>query len=364
LRNTSLRLIEIGVDYIIVIIVKQEQIGGRKKMRGKMFLSLLILMGVIVSFQPDYADADDYPNKSIRCIIAQTAGGGTDVSARIMQPFIEKKLGVSVIMENRPGAGTEIGHNVLFNAKPDGYTIGFGGFSEYMSVHIFQTPTFKYDDIIPLVVAYVDPRILIVNKDSALNSIKDFVEEVKRNPGKITIAVSNLSGQHLEALLLKRALNDKGLNLDFKIVPFTGGSLTATALLGGHASSAWGDVFSRINVREQTKCIAISAREAHPLWPEGQPINNQLKEFGVEINFFPKYEPVWVRAEFKKAFPNRYAKLQNVFLEISQDKEFMELEKKLKLNWIRLWKKGEELTEDFNKQTAFLRTNKDILQEK
>lgn len=332
-------------------------------MGRRFFLGLSVLVGLSLfmggSLSLTFAAADDYPKGPIRGAVAYEPGGGNDRSARIFQPFLEKELGVPVILENRPGAGGEVAMTYLYREKPEGYVYVDYNMPDLALIHVMQTPIFKPEEIYPIVVPYLDPRILLVKKDSPLNTLGDFIEEAKKNPGKLSISVSSSwAGQKIQAVMLK-----KKLNLDFKIVPFKGGGPAATAMLGGHVTATWGDVFSRLNLRDQTKCIGVSAEKPHPLWKEGQPINEQLKKYGITIPDFPRYQIQCVRTEFKTRYPERYKKLQNAILKVAQSKEYMEMEKKQQLDYIRVWEPGEKFEKQFKEEFEFFKANKTLFNE-
>lgn len=267
-------------------------------------------------------------------------------------------MGVPVIIENRPGAGCEIGTTYVYRAKADGYTILSNNMPDHAMVCVMQTPIYKFEEIIPMVLQFRDPRVLIVKKDSPLNTFIDFIEEAKKHPGKMSIGVSQASGQFMQASFLKNTLK-----LDIKIVPFKGGGDAAVAMLGGHIDVAWGDAFSRINLREQTKCIGVSATQPNALWSEGQPVNAQLKKYGIFIPDIPRDQYIFATAKFKKDYQERYKKLQNIILKTSQNPEYMQMEKKQQLDSIRVWEVGEKYQKDMDEQYDFIKKNKAVFKD-
>ncbi len=114
-----------------------------------------------------------------------------DRNARLIQPYLEKELGVPVIVENRPGAGSEIACTYLFREPGDGYVI-LQNLWEYLAFStILRTPMYLYEDIVPLIVHYGEPRILIVRKDSPFNNLADIIEAAKREPGKLAVSTDS-----------------------------------------------------------------------------------------------------------------------------------------------------------------------------
>ena len=136
-----------------------------------------------------------------------------------------------------------------------------------------------------------------------------------------------------------------------------------TAVLGGHVTANWGDGIGRLPFKEQAKAIAVSTKEPTPAWPEAQPIDQQLKKYGITIPDIPSHRLIYVRADFQKKYPERYKRLQSAFLKVSQDKEYMEMEKKQQLDLIRMWGPGEKFEKSFKEQSEFFRKNKDLFKE-
>lgn len=332
-------------------------------MKKEKFLKLMIFIALFYTLTSHLylvsTAADDYPKGSIRLLIPYAPGGTTDWQARIFQPFLEKELGVPIIIDNRPGAGGEVCTTHLYRQPPDGYNFMSYIMPDLALVCIMQNPIFKFEDIQPIVSQSLDFRTLLVLKDSPLNSLEDFIEEAKRKPGKLSISVVHQTGQQLCAILLR-----KQLKLDFKIVPFKGGADAITTLLGGHVTLNWGDGVGRLPYREQLKCIGVARKEPHPaVWPEGKPINDQLRKYGTTLPDIPRHGIFHVRAEFKNKYPERYKKLQNAILNVSQNKEYMKIEEEKQIHYIRLWGPGENFEKEFKEQYDFFKKNKDLFKE-
>ena len=333
-------------------------------MKKKHLFGVFVFMGLffVVAGYLYHASAatDDFPKGPVRYIVPYSPGGSADTAARILQPFLEKELKVPVLVENRPGAGGEVGATYLHNEPADGYKFMAHWMPDVAFIIIRGNPLFKYDDLDPIVVTHYEYVVLLVKKDSPLNSFNDFVEEAKKNPGKMSLSVTQQAVPHVLAIYLK-----KHLNIDFKIVPFKGGGDAVTAALGGHVSGNWGDGIGRLPYREQMKAIAVSTKQPHSAWPEGKPIHDQLKQYGVSIpepfNYY--YRVLYVRTELKKKYPERYEKLRQALLNVSKDKEYIESEKKLQLDLVRMWKPGDEFEKDLKGQYDFFMKNKDLYKE-
>ena len=197
------------------------------------FLHLAAAASAVAAF-PRAASALDYPNRPVHWIIGFPAGGGADVVARIMGAWLSERLGQQVIIENRPGAGTNIATEYVVRSAPDGYTLLWAGISNAINVSIFSELSFDFlKDIVPVagVVAY--PLVLVVNPKVPAKSIAELVALAKADPGKIALAsygtgtISQVAGE----LFKTRA----GLNMVH--VPYRGGAPMVTDLIGGQVQA-------------------------------------------------------------------------------------------------------------------------------
>ncbi|NTF08921.1 tripartite tricarboxylate transporter substrate binding protein [Agrobacterium rubi] len=190
---------------------------------------VLPLAALFVSGQAAWAE---YPEKPIKMLVSYAPGGSTDLTARILAPFIEKYLrdGANIIVENRPGAGGEIGFTQLAEARPDGYTIGFVNTPNILTIPIERKTKFKIESFDLLGNVLDDPGGFSVNKDGPFKTLADLVEYAKKNPNAVTYGTTGVgSDDHLAALEFSR-LND----IKMTHVPFPGASAVKTALTGNH----------------------------------------------------------------------------------------------------------------------------------
>ncbi|OYD82712.1 Bug family tripartite tricarboxylate transporter substrate binding protein [Azospirillum brasilense] len=173
-----------------------------------------------------------YPDKPITMIVAYGAGGSTDVTARMLAPFIEKYLGggARIVVMNRGGAGGEIGFAAIADATPDGYTIGFINTPNVVTIPIERNARFTLDRLDPLVNIVDDPGIMTVHGDSPYKTVEDLVAQAKANPNTITLGSTGVgSDDHLGMLLLQRQANVR-----FTHVPFPGSAENYRSMLGRH----------------------------------------------------------------------------------------------------------------------------------
>ena len=176
-------------------------------------LGLLLLLPTIV-FAAWPAD------KPITMIVAYSPGGGTDLIARAVQPYLEKYLGggAKVVIVNRAGAGGEIGFAATANAAPDGYTIGFVNTPPLMTIPIERAAQFGGPQRFELLGNLIDdPCNFAVHADSDIRSLKDLAAYARANPGKVTVGSSGIgSDDHLLMLMFERAAGVKMTHVPFK----------------------------------------------------------------------------------------------------------------------------------------------------
>jgi tripartite-type tricarboxylate transporter receptor subunit TctC len=171
-----------------------------------------------------------YPEKPINLIVAYSPGGGTDLIARAIAPYLEKYLGggARIVIVHRPGAGGEIGFAAIANAPADGYTIGFVNTPPLMTIPIERSAQFGGPQRFELLGNVIDdPCNFAVHADSEIRNLKDLAAYAKANPGRATVGSSGIgSDDHLLMLMFERAAGVKMTH-----VPFKGAADVRTALI-------------------------------------------------------------------------------------------------------------------------------------
>lgn len=170
-----------------------------------------------------------YPEQPIRMIVAYGAGGGTDIVARLLAPYIGKYLGpsASLVVVNRPGAGGAIGFAELAKAAPDGYTVGFINTPNVLTIPIERKAAYHWQDFEVLGNVVDDPGNFSVHADSPFKNLSELVAYAKSRPGEVTYGSTGIgSDDHLSALMLERAAG-----IQMTHVPFKGTSEVHNAVL-------------------------------------------------------------------------------------------------------------------------------------
>lgn len=173
-----------------------------------------------------------YPDKSIKFLVPWPPGGATDQVARILVQPLTKELGVSVFVENKGGAGGNIGTQAFLQDKPDGYSILMATSSTNAAgPHLFANQGFDAaKDFTPVVLVCTIPNIMVVPESSPWNSLKDLMNDAKKNPGKFTYGSAGIgASQHLAGAQFKTVTG-----LDIRHVPYKGSGPAAVDLMAGH----------------------------------------------------------------------------------------------------------------------------------
>ncbi|MFP7494692.1 tripartite tricarboxylate transporter substrate binding protein [Terribacillus saccharophilus] len=227
-----------------------------------------ILAGCASSSSSDTgAESSDYPKKPISIIVSYDAGGGTDTTARTLQPYLEDELGVAVNIINQPGGGGWVGWNEIANAKPDGYTIGFLNSPNIASglVNPTMETQVTLDDYTFIGNHVADPGVVAIRvDDERFSDFNELIEYAKEH--EVTTTATGIAGDdHLVTLKLNEELGTK-----FKAVQFEGTSKSRAAFLGGHVDvliSSVGEAYP-MHQEKQLKIAAVTAAEKSPYLPD------------------------------------------------------------------------------------------------
>ena len=196
----------------------------------RILLALVVLLAV-----PSLLAAQAYPSKPIRIVVPFAAGGGVDTVVRAMTQELSKDLDQPVIIDNRPGANSLIGTDLVSKSAPDGYTILATVGTHYLLP--FLAKNVPYDplkDFTPITIVAKAPQALVVNSAVPVKSVKELLEYIKKNPGKISYGTSGAgTSQHLGGELLKATLG-----LDIVHIPYKGGSQALNDIVGGQIPMA------------------------------------------------------------------------------------------------------------------------------
>jgi tripartite-type tricarboxylate transporter receptor subunit TctC len=178
---------------------------------------------------PRIAKAQTYPTRPVRIIVGFAAGGGTDVMARLMGQWLSERLGQAFIIENRPGASSNLATEVVVNAPPDGYTLLVATAANAINATLYTKLNFNIiSDIVPVGGIMRVPHIMVVNPSFPAKTVPEFIAYAKANPGKINMASAGTgSTPHVSGELFNMMAGTKMVH-----VPYRGGGPAISDLLG------------------------------------------------------------------------------------------------------------------------------------
>ena len=195
-----------------------------------------VLVAIAAALALNSAQAQDYPNKPIRLVLAYATGGAMDLSGRVIAPILAESLGQPVIVENRTGGAGNIGAEVVAKSAPDGYTILFFTDAYTIAPSLFsRLPYDPVKDFIPITQMISGAHILVGHPSVPAANLQELIAYVKKNPGKLAYgSPGNGTPQHLAAELFKTLAG----NLQITHVPYKGGGQAIVDVVGGQVQLA------------------------------------------------------------------------------------------------------------------------------
>src|SRR5713101_8085870 len=199
------------------------------KLLRRQFLKLAAVVAAAAAV-PQHASALDYPTRPVRIIAGFAAGGGVDITARLIGQWLSDRLGQSFVVENRPGAGGNIGTEAVVNAPPDGHTLLLATVPNAVNATLYEKLNFNFiRDIAPVAGIIRVPQVVLVHPSVPADTVPELVAYAKANPGKVNMAsAGNGSAPHMAGELFNFMV---GVNMIH--VPYRGQGPALSDLLGG-----------------------------------------------------------------------------------------------------------------------------------
>ena len=246
--------------------------------KGRYWLGLAAAALLLGALSPAQAQ---YPERNITLIVPYGAGGGTDITARLLARDVEPLLGRSVTVENRAGGGGWVGWGALAMTKPDGYTIGYlnvpSMYAGYLDRRLNRKETL--DSFTPLMNHVLDYNLWTVHKDSPFKTLKDVFDAAKKEPNAVTVTAFGAGGDdHIAILSIEQEIGTK-----FIVVHHKSTAEGKTAVLGGHIqvlAANISEVAEEVRAG-QLRILGIMSPERSRFLPQGQ----TFKELG--------YNQIW-----------------------------------------------------------------------
>ena len=199
--------------------------------------------------------AQGYPQRPVRLVVPFPPGGSTDVSARLLAQELGARLGQTIVTENRPGAGTMIGNELVSRAAPDGYTLLYASSSIAITPSLNRGMTFDpRRDLMPVSMFIQAPLIIVANRAMPFRTVPDLVAYAKANPGRLNVAYPGMgTTNHLAAALFNRSAG-----VDIVLAPFAGNAAGLTALMRNDVQLAFDSVASAGGFVHDGSLLAIA----------------------------------------------------------------------------------------------------------
>ena len=227
----------------------------------------LIAMGISAIASIPGASALDYPTRAVRWVVGYPPGGATDIIARLIGQRLSERLGQQFVIENKPGAGNNIGTEAVVNAEPDGYTILLVNPANYINASLYTNLKFNLvRDIAPVAAFNRVPNVMTVTNDVPAKTVAEFIAYVKANPGKVNLASSgNGTSVHLSGEMFMMMTGTK-----MQHVPYRGAAPAITDMLGGQVQLIFDNMPSIIqHIRGGAlRALAVTTTARSPQLPD------------------------------------------------------------------------------------------------
>ncbi|HYI28582.1 MAG TPA: tripartite tricarboxylate transporter substrate binding protein [Bradyrhizobium sp.] len=249
-------------------------------MRRLFSLALTLAMG----FSAAAAHAQSaWPTKPIRMLVGFAAGGSTDVSARLIAQALSERLGQSVIVENRAGAGGNIAAEAVAKADPDGYTLLMSTSTTFATnPNLYKSLPFNVQtDFAPVTLTAFIPNLLVVNPSVPASNVAEFIAYLKTNPGKLNFgSAGNGSSQHIAGELFNSLA---GVRMTH--VPYRGGAPAVNDLLGGQLQVIFAPLVEVLQLvrADKVRALGVTTTKRSPLLPDVAPIAETLPGYEIAL---------------------------------------------------------------------------------
>ena len=219
--------------------------------------------------------AQGYPTRPIRWVVGFVPGGATDIIARLMGQWLSERLGQSVVIENRPGAGSNIATEVVVNAPADGYTLLLVGPAHTVNATLYERLNYNFiRDIAPIASISREPLVMVVNPSVPAKTVTEFIAYAKAHPGKLNMASSGIgTSVHVGGELFKMMTG-----IDMLHVPYRGAAPAITDLIGGRVQVMFATLPSSIEyIRAgNLRALAVTTAKRTPVLPDVPTVSDVL----------------------------------------------------------------------------------------
>src|SRR4051812_43667529 len=241
-----------------------------------------ILVSFVLALALGSSWAQSYPQKPVRVLVGFTPGGGTDINARLLPPKLSEYLGQQFVVENRPGAATNLATEMVAKSPPDGYTLLFTTSALAINASLYKN--LRYDavrDLAPISVLCQSPNLLVAGPGTGAKTVAELVAEARAKPGTLNYSSAGSgTSQHLAGELFKLRTR-----IDVVHVPFKGTDPSLTAVVAGDVQFSFANIPAIMAKGGRLRPLAVAGSERSSLMPE-VPTMKEAGVEGVEV-------PVW-----------------------------------------------------------------------
>lgn len=224
----------------------------------------LIAAGMLAPVVSVRAQAQAWPQRPIKFIVPYPAGGPADGIARLVANQVEKELGQPLVIDNRGGAGGQVGTVAAIQAEPDGYTMGLGGLAAFGVAPNVKKLPYRTEEVNYVGLLASSPHVMLTSQRSGINDLRALVEAARRQPGKINYGSTGTgTSTHLAGELLSAEAG-----IDIMHVPYKGGAPAMSGLLGGEIQVLTVEVAAALPMLSQVRVLAVLDSQRTSLLPD------------------------------------------------------------------------------------------------
>jgi hypothetical protein len=238
----------------------------------------LIAIGCSAILSIVSAQAQDYPTRPVKWVVGYPPGGATDILARLIGQRLSERLNQQFVIENKPGAGNNVGTESVVNADPDGYTILLVNPANGINASLYSKLNFNFiRDIAPVAGITRSPNVMVVPADFPAKTVAEFIAYAKANPGKINMASSgNGTSVHLSGELFRSMTG-----IDMVHVPYKGAAPALTDMLGGRVQVIFDNLPSAMqHIKAGTlRALAVTTEARSPQLPDVPTVGDTVKGY-------------------------------------------------------------------------------------
>ena len=239
---------------------------------------LLQLVAGVAAFPARLARAEIYPARPVHVMVGYAPGGSGDILARLVGQWLSERLGEALVVENRPGAGTNIATEGVVHAAPDGYTLLLVSAANFINATLYEKLPFNFiRDIAPVVALTREPNVMVVHPSVPAKSVAQFIAYAQENPGKVTMASGGTgASSHVSGELFKMLTS-----VDMVHVPYRGAGPALTGLLGGQVQVYFSPMAAALEyVRAgKLRALAVTTAARSPVLPDVPALREYVPDY-------------------------------------------------------------------------------------